>query len=419
MTLSRRGVRLPPELIQTILSCLPTQSHSSIQTLLACSAASRSMRQIALDSYLWRPHVAARWRRGRQSTIDDDAHRVYRTRTVHGAQVEHAIATLASTSHARLPLIEGLRSQGDEAIETLQQLQHIDAVDKPMSWMSERYWAQQVYRCILRDKAIAIWATIANEPVEQEDSFEKGVWAFVAFRDDVDYRDVSRTSLQTRYLPRYDIERHPELLALLASWPCQDDAFLKHVATSVMTYMYQIGFRAADATSFHCINNHFLSRVWDGIDPSGRSESGTLPMSLVSIFCSFVQRLPKKYNVRAKPIGFPGVMLAGVALGDSDDWVTVNVFEGKIAEPNDLQKMLRGMRLDVVAPIARLGPASAKAMCSRVAQNILNSVRQGDDDAIEDHNALISAHYSAALALYHFAPPESRQLYANWAVSVI
>ncbi|SGZ00341.1 BQ5605_C034g11341 [Microbotryum silenes-dioicae] len=414
MTLPTRGVTLPLELLQAILSCLPTQLHLSIKTLLACSASSRSLRQIALDSYLWRPHVAARWRRGKQCTYDDDALQFYRLRSMRDTQVEHDIRTLASTSHGRIPLIEALRGQGDEVIEALEQLQRLEDFDRPLTWLSERYWAQQAYRCILRDQAIAVWATIADETVEQEDSFEKGVWAFVAFRDGVDYRD---------YLLSYDMVRHPKLLALLASQRVQGEALLEHVAVSVMSYMRRIGFRAADATSFHDLDNHFLSHVWSGIDPeadpSARFESGTLPMSLVSIFCSFVRRLPKEYNIRAKPIGFPGVMLAGVALGDSADWVMVNVFEGKIAQPSDLQRMLLGMRLEMVMPISRLGPAPAKTMCGRVAQNILTSVRRGDDDVVQDHYALVSAHYSVALALYHFAAPESRHLYANWAVSVI
>jgi hypothetical protein len=86
-------------------------------------------------------------------------------------------------------------------------------------------------------------------------------------------------------------------------------------------------------------------------------------MSLVSIFCSFVRRLPASFNIQARPIGFPGVLLAGVANRGQENWVYVNVFAGgRILEMADLVRMLSEMGL--VMSRDYLCPATAKEMVS-------------------------------------------------------
>lgn len=87
-------------------------------------------------------------------------------------------------------------------------------------------------------------------------------------------------------------------------------------------------------------------------------------MSLVSIFCSFIRRLDF-LDIQARPIGFPGVLLAGVANRGKDNWVYVNVFAGgKILEQLELQRMLSDMGLTMEP--SYIAPASAKEMVRRL-----------------------------------------------------
>ena len=98
-------------------------------------------------------------------------------------------------------------------------------------------------------------------------------------------------------------------------------------------------------------SQHFLNLVFDAAD--GNERDGTLPISLVTIFCAFVRRLPAEFDIQAKPIGFPGVLLAGVANRGKSNWVYVNVFSWKVVEVADLHDMLRGTWVIITAVVVR------------------------------------------------------------------
>lgn len=85
-------------------------------------------------------------------------------------------------------------------------------------------------------------------------------------------------------------------------------------------------------------------------------------MSLVVIFCSLIRRLPSSFDIQARPIGFPGVLLAGVSRrGSGDDMVYINVFDGgKVLQLSDLTRMLSAMGLTMLPEFLR--PATAKEM---------------------------------------------------------
>lgn len=85
-------------------------------------------------------------------------------------------------------------------------------------------------------------------------------------------------------------------------------------------------------------------------------------MSLVAVFCSFVRRLPASLNVQARPIGFPGILLAGITHRttehDSIQWTYVNVFAGgKILHQSDLQAMVQAMGLTMQPDFLRSATA--------------------------------------------------------------
>ena len=95
-------------------------------------------------------------------------------------------------------------------------------------------------------------------------------------------------------------------------------------------------------------------------------------MTLVSIFCSLVDRLPaaRELKIRARPVGFPGTLLAmlrydddGDDAGDDkiDDSVYINVYgHGRLLSADKLRDMLRSMGQPVSNEF--LKPASAREM---------------------------------------------------------
>jgi hypothetical protein len=128
--------------------------------------------------------------------------------------------------------------------------------------------------------------------------------------------------------------------------------------------MTDLGLVGADSDSFHDLDNHFVAEVWRKADEA--EGGGTLPMTLVSIFCSLIRRLPisKELKIRAKPIGFPGKLLAGLAYevegGGEEEWTFVDVFGGRVLQIDEMRAMLRAMQLPASPEYFR--PASAREM---------------------------------------------------------
>lgn len=88
-------------------------------------------------------------------------------------------------------------------------------------------------------------------------------------------------------------------------------------------------------------------------------------MSLVAIFCALIRRLPTCYDVQARPIGFPGLLLAGVANRGQENWVYINVFSGgDVLGTRELSSLLTNMGGMTLQP-EFLRPATAKEMVSR------------------------------------------------------
>lgn len=174
-------------------------------------------------------------------------------------------------------------------------------------------------------------------------------------------------------------------------------------------------------------SQHFLSEVF--ADAATSTPRGTLPMSLVAIFCSLVRRLSPSLNVQAKPVGFPGILLAAVSPRDgSAEPIYVSVFDGgKVLTLGEMREMVG--RMEIPMATEYLSPASAKDMvrlpdfpsptaadlgqqCHRVARNILHSVRTRNQDGTP------SALYATARAFFQFAPPPTAA-YAGWLSTLI
>ncbi|GAA5897706.1 hypothetical protein JCM6882_000073 [Rhodosporidiobolus microsporus] len=422
-------VKLPPEIILSCLAHLPPADKATVPTLLAVSESSSSLLALARANVLWRP--IADWlyhlHRPRSQKVFDEAQkegedddvffRYCRLRTLKNQRAKALVPQIQEPRN-RLPLVEELRdSLGGDVVERLQP-DLIKEEMNPRDWLSLRYWTGEMRKTLLRTEAIATWdALVKRDEAEEEaeDDFEQGTNAFAAFR-----------GLDPTLLPvhRYNTEVNPFLLETLDDPPPQGPRQLEWLANKVTTYMHDIHLQAARDGSFHDLDGHFVELVWR--EAESEPDAGTLPMTLVSIFCSLVRRLPlaKSLKISAKAVGFPGTVLACLIYDNSPERIFVNVFSnGTILGVETLKSMLRALGHPISAEFFR--PATAREMCLRVARNILTSVRHGERRHGEpiSHEDATSTLYAAAHAFFlltnrNDVDDDQFETYADWLVSL-
>ncbi|BGP16841.1 hypothetical protein JCM10213_003339 [Rhodosporidiobolus nylandii] len=417
--------QLPPELILSILQHLQPADEATIPTLLAVSLTSSVVLPLARSSSLWRPILAQEYPLRpsppaavlEETGADDAAFFAFRHRAERDRRARELVRELQKPEN-RLPTMEELRSIGPDVIEHLERPAAFTEEKRPESWLSLQYWARATRLALLRQESVDVWTGItqrAEAGEENEDDFEKGLDAFGAFR-----------GLDPLQLPRdrYDPSLHTRLVEATSHPPYEGPKRLEWIANEVVEYMSSIGLKAAADGAFHNLDNHFVGLVWQD---AGSSNSGSLPMTLVAVFCSLLRRLPvaQRFGICAKPIGFPGTMLAGVFHEGSEEVVYLNVYGGgKVIKREAMEAIVRAMGQPVLPEFFR--PASAREMCLRVARNILTSVRQGErapGQAISHQDAIESL-YGVAHALFILVspgdvdPPEL-VTYGEWLVSLV
>lgn len=397
---------LPPELVSLCLSHLDPADRATVTTLaLSCSLASSSFKALATANALWKPIADAHYHQFRSplpSRLDDfekDAFAYYASRARKEQRAVEIVYEIQRPTD-RIPLIEELRSPalGSGVIENPKwtgggEQAAFSEQNAPEDWLSLRYWAAECRKTLLRDEALRLWRDISirsvaaddsgneeeQDELEMEEDLERGLDAFSAFRG----LDPARLARE-----RYDMSNHPRLLEATAVPPPHFTGvrLLEWLATEVVDYMKSIGLRPAREGGFHSLDNHYVELVWRraAAAPDGPQNEGTLPMTLVHIFCSLVRRLPiaRQLGIRAQMIGYPGTVLAGLSYrrrrGSSNVGgggkeaeedrerqrarVYINVFgEGKILSPERLRAMLGAMgQADSEQDF--LAPASAREM---------------------------------------------------------
>lgn len=154
--------------------------------------------------------------------------------------------------------------------------------------------------------------------------------------------------------------------------PGQGTTWLEQLALQTVSFMNDHGLESASSSNFHSLDNHFLDVVClkanitapNGVRLSSTRgvHSGTLPMSLVCIFCAIARRLPANYGIEVCPVGFPGVMLAGIREKGTEEWTYVNVSVdgGKILRQEEMRAMLDTMGVAFDPEFLR--PATAREM---------------------------------------------------------
>ncbi|GAA6004309.1 uncharacterized protein JCM10292_001417 [Rhodotorula paludigena] len=426
--------QLPPELVLACLQQLDPADIQTIPTLVAAAQVSTSFAALAKAAVLWRPVADAQYHQHRppsdRAAFEADAFAYTASRRRKDLRARSLVREL-QRPYNRLELVDKLRQLGSDVIENRLWAPSEFSEDKrPQSWLSLRHWANEARRTLLRDEAIELWRAIAERDArgeEADDDFERGLDAFAAFR-----------GIDPTLLPRerYDVYRHhQELVEATKTLPFQGAQQLEYLANEVHEHMKRLRLGPALDGTFHNLDNHYVEIVWSRAELHREGENeGTLPMTLVAIFCSLVRRLPiaRELGIRARPIGFPGTVLAGLAFDGSSEWTYCNVFKGTtIVRPAALREMLAAVGQPALPEF--LEPASAKAMCLRVARNILTSIRSGDQSigVPIGHSVATSALYSVAHALFVFSSPPSsggapqpfergvQDQYAGWLRSLV
>ncbi|KWU44401.1 hypothetical protein RHOSPDRAFT_29218 [Rhodotorula sp. JG-1b] len=443
------GNTLPPELVSLCLSHLDPTDRATVRTLCSCSLVSSSFRALATANSLWKPIADAHYHQyrsplpSRLEEYERDAFGYFASRARKDHRATEIVKEIQRPTD-RIPLIEELRNNsalGCEVIENprwTESGEHaITEQNAPEDWLSLRHWAAECRKTLLRDEALRLWRDISIRSIAADDSdsdsddemtdLERGLDAFSAFRG----LDPARLARD-----RYGMSNHPRLLEATADPPPHFTGarLLEWLATQVVDYMKSIGIGPAREGGFHSLDNHYVELVWRraAAAPDGPQNEGTLPMTLVHIFCALVRRLPvaRRFGIRAQMIGYPGTVLAGLSYrrrggdgggggggGQEEDRnrerdrarIYINVFgEGKILSPERLRAMLGAMgQADSEQDF--LAPASAREMCLRVARNILTSVRAGDRTigVPIQHELSVEALYSVSHALFLFTSPHA------------
>lgn len=134
----------------------------------------------------------------------------------------------------------------------------------------------------------------------------------------------------------------------------------------------RLGATRAGAQTFSLISNSFLSPLLATMSINLASNAtpvatrGSLPLTLVVLFCSIVSRLSSTFNIQARPVNFPGVVLAAIAKKDApmgeEQWIFVDVADGgTILSRTDCENLMERMGL---AFSEDLKPARAAEMVS-------------------------------------------------------
>ncbi|KAI5480551.1 F-box domain-containing protein [Pseudohyphozyma bogoriensis] len=400
---------LPPEIILHILE------HLDDHSLASCRRISKDFAALAALPSLWLPRIERRWRYGTRFAVDSDPFGFYRDRDQLDVRAVEIVKGLAAGRAERIPPLNELRLLGDDVLNALCKEAALLRDEDEDMWLTRRYYAAQGSDAILRDASLRTWRNIAAlddasaGPDELMRSFEDGVAAFSGFRS---WTSEMVSDMYDQHLPALIAACEPALAKIDTPIP-----FITAIVHATMDLMREVGIKSASPLDYHDLGNHYLSVVWTrAMEPDVVAQKGTLPMTMVSIFTSFIRRLPAAYNIQARPVGFPGNVISCVARRDAvrgeEDWVYVDIFRGSILQMDDLHRMLRdiGMAPDPTY----FAPASPSAMCQRVANNIVHSATTQNPGTESISGAL----YAAAHALFILSPV-GRAQHSRWLSSLI
>ena len=110
---------------------------------------------------------------------------------------------------------------------------------------------------------------------------------------------------------------------------------------------------------YHDIENHYPHKVL-------KTNRQTLPMSLVWTFICLATR----FGFEARPVRYPGTVLAAIRLPESKNWLYVDLFDDELMTQTE-DEISR--RLDPGFPRDFVKPATTQSMMNRAINNVLVS----------------------------------------------
>lgn len=247
--------------------------------------------------------------------MGESASKYYKRRAEIDLIAQKGLRELVQSFNRRNGIIGSLAESKLDIVDYLERKSKADEATDPMDYLTVRYWSGEVLGLIMREEAVRIWEAIAMEEIEAEDSFENGVLAFTYFKGGLPGKMERLFDEQAR-------------LCVVAEMDSIDV-----IAKEVMGRINAIGVKPAEGNDFHLLDNHFVNLVVDRaaeiVNPPG-----TLPMTLIAIFCSIARRL--SVDLIAKPVGFPGrVLVAMKRRASSDELTFIDVFGQKILTERD------------------------------------------------------------------------------------
>ena len=156
---------LPNEVLEEILSFLPSDDHSSIATLIACTLVSKRLSAVAKSNIVWAHHLNA-WtdaKRSLPSASELGGAAYYRLRFQYDQEAASCIRALACATHGRTDTIAKLVSLGLNVADRLRKTVERAEERAPEEWIALRYWSRTALGIILRAAALETWSRIGDE----------------------------------------------------------------------------------------------------------------------------------------------------------------------------------------------------------------------------------------------------------------
>ena len=369
---------LPPELFDHILRFIP-EPHGLIP--IACTNSTLCERVMA--SSVWSDLLTTYWPfdnasvariferpTSRRRQHPHDGHAAFCRRMAEEKEVGRIIEGMVETPRGRIKAVELIskqfmdivdavrryrenhgRSQGDFAVDY-----HSLNIERHLSRKLGFHILDKIRRSDDEDVAggyTALFALFAVSCFRDTDGLILNLWQHIQgmYAHHL-FGEMANETTREAHIGRGELRRRWLLM------PVEDQI------ADVGLCMTRNGYVPADEQTYNSLPATFLGSAMLEKHP-------TIPINLVAIFCALCQ----EFGVEAKPVGFPGQMLAVVL--DGDRRIFVSPFNGyTILTPQDLATRLSGMgfgssRGDLTRPV------SGKEIVVRCARNVFDRLERG------------------------------------------
>lgn len=413
-------VSLPQELIDNVLRHL-ADPHD----LMSVACTHPSLHAKVVTSPVWFDLLHSYWRFDNSAITDifapptrrrrqhQDAYAEFCRRMVEEKKVGAMLESLVSCPRGRLKVVDAIskqfmdnadavrryrlargRARGDFAVDY-----HCLNVERHLSRKLGFHILDKIHKHEDDDLAqgySALFALFAVSCFRETDGLDLNLWAHV--------HGMFTRHMYGRHEPDEDVsnDRDRRLYAeeRRRQWGAMS---IERRIADVGVCMTSNGYAPADPSNYNDLASTFLGNAM-------LDRHVTIPINLVAVFCALCQ----EFGLQAKPVGFPGQMLAVVQDGGRS--VYVSPFDGfGILDPAELETRLMGMgygygRNDLYRPV------SGREVVIRCARNVFDRLERGTVSAngmpalygaltslkmVGQRGPLAEAQFSALVAIHY------------------